>query len=114
MRELQRDVRAQALVDETRDDRLVLGDDGARLRFVADALAEKRRVCHEAAVVEAAQYEDVIVEGLAGDEPPSTESHTVLLDDTLDARTVGGGEDRAAHCVVGSRRETHSIGEPKR
>jgi hypothetical protein len=38
----------------------------------------------------------------------------VLLDDALDAGTVGGGEDRAAHCVVGSRCDAHSHGDTKR
>ena len=112
--ELEGDVRAQPFSDEPRDRLLVRGDDGLRLGFVADALAEERRVRREAALVQPAQYGDAVVEGLAGHEPPGAEPHAVPRDEALDARAVRCGEDRAAHCVVGSRRETHSTGEPKR
>ena len=114
MRELQGDVRAQALVDETRDDRLVLGDDGARLRFVADALAEKRRVCEEAAVVRLRNTRTPSSRVSPATNRPAPSRIPCFWTTRWTRGTVGGGEDRAAHCVVGSRRETHSIGEPKR
>ena len=107
VRELERDVRAQPFRDEPRDRLLVRRDDGLRLRLVAHPLAEERRVRREPALVQPAQYGDALVKGLAGHEPPGAEPHAVLRDEALDPGAVGCGEDGAAHCVVGSRRETH-------
>ena len=84
------------------------------LRLVADTLAEQRRVRRETAVIQAAQYRDALVEGLTGHESARAKPHAVFPDESAHARTVGGGEDCAAHCVVCSRGDTHSIGDSKR
>ena len=68
MGELERDVRPQPLVDEPLGDSLVRSGNRARLVRVANQLAEERRVREQAALVEAANRPDGVVERLACDE----------------------------------------------
>src|SRR6185437_13967953 len=74
----------------------VRGDDRARLRSVADTLAEQRRVREETTVVQPPQHRHGIVERLARDEPRSAEPEAVPLDESLQPWAVSRCEDEAA------------------
>ena len=96
MRELERDVRAQPLRVDAVEQLAVGGDDRARLGLVAHALAEQRRVREQALLVQPPQDGNGRVEALAGDEARGAEPEAVALDEPLQPRAVGGGEDHAA------------------
>ena len=79
VRELDRDVRPQALRLDPVEHLAVGGDDRAGLRLVAYALAEQRRVREEAALVQPPQDRDRVVERFACDEPRGPEPEPVPL-----------------------------------
>ena len=69
MRELERDVCPQTLSVDPVQHLAVRVDDRARLGFVANALAEQRRIGEEALFVQTPQDRHRRIEALAGDEP---------------------------------------------
>jgi hypothetical protein len=97
MRELERDVDAQTLGVDPLQDAAVLCRCCRRLRLGRGVLAEQRCVRREAALVQATQDGDRLVEGLARDEARRAEPHTVFSDDAADARIPGRGEDGLPH-----------------
>ena len=96
MGELQRDVRAQAVLDERGEHALVGGDDLCGAGLVLDRLAQQRRVRVQPVRVEAGEDDEAFLERLAGDEPRRARAHAVPADEAPQARALRGAEDRGA------------------
>ena len=101
VRQLERDVRAEAFRRDPVEELAVRGDDRSGLGLGRDALAEERRVREQALVVQAAQDGHGGVEALSRDEARGTEPEAVPLHEPPDGGTVGGGrgscEDAQRH-----------------
>src|SRR5690349_4507205 len=112
VRELERDVRAQALRADAVEQLAVGGHHLPRLGLVAHALAEERRVREEPLVVQPPQDRDGGVETLPRDEARCAELEAVALHEPLQPRAVRGREDQAAEhahaCQAATIRSTSS------
>src|SRR5207248_11753194 len=93
VRELERDVRPQAFGLDAFQDLVVLVDGRSGLRLGSDALAEQCRVRLQSLRIEPREHGHGLVERLPGDETRRTEPEAVLLDETLQARALGGREN---------------------
>src|SRR5439155_21941070 len=108
-RQLEGDVRLEALGCDPAQNLLVGLDDAVRRLAVGDSLAEQRRVRSQTLLVQPAQRDDRLVERLAGNEPRSAEPHPVPVGEAPDPWAVRRGEDDAtehytsAACSQGAR-----------
>ena len=96
VRELERDVRPELLVDQPLDQLAVLHRHRRRTGRRRDRLAEQRGVRVEARVVESSKRHDALVERLARDEARGPDAHPVPLDEALQALAVRCAEDRGS------------------
>lgn len=79
VRELESDVRPQALGGEPVEDPLVLCDGGGGTLRVGNRLAEERRVRVQPGPIQSSKDGHALVERRAGDEAGSAEPHPVAL-----------------------------------
>ena len=105
VRELESDVRAQAFVSKSIEDRFVRGDGRCGPGGVGNRLTEERRVRVQPGVVQSAQYGHALVERLPGDEASGSEPHAVTVDDPSQQGAVGRAQDG------GSRKSGDGRGE---
>ena len=96
VRQLQREVRPEALAGEPVEELGVLAHDDVRSVRVRYRLAEQRRVRVQACVVQPPQHDDALVERLSGDEPAGSEAHAVAAHDALQEGAVRGAQDHRA------------------